>query len=253
MPGIADTRSSMLRPWYARMRTPSTLRREGFPAKITFESNRFWIEVGNAGCGSAGRTASGFPGRRMTETRPGGAGDFGQDGHLRRDGRPRREEDRDPVRLVLDLQDAVAVLRRPHVRDDADDPNLARRPAGFRDLLGPREVMTGPQHVPQDLEPMPEVPREVREGPLARRMARDVPEDPHVRVLVCGLLPDAPERRGDERVRQARRGRRPRHYLGRGVPGDFIRVHHVIEGDDERRLRAGSEERLEALDGIALP
>jgi len=42
-------------------------------------------------------------------------------------------------------------------------------------------------------------------------------------------------------------------YLGRGVPGDLTRAHHVIEGDDERRLRAGSEEGLEALDGIALP
>src|SRR3989442_6402055 len=105
----------------------------------------------------------------------------------------------------------------------------------------------------QDLEAMPEVPREVRERPLARRMARDVREDPHVRLPVCRLLPEAPERRGDKGVRQARRGRRPGRYLGRGVPGDLTRAHHVIEGDDERRLRAGSEEGLEALDGIALP
>jgi len=163
------------------------------------------------------------------------------------------KEDRDPVRLVLDFQDPVAVLRRAHVRDDADDPHLARRSAGLRDLLGPREVVAGPQHVPQDLEAMPEVPREVRERPLAGRMAGDVPEDPHVRVLVCGLLPEAPERRRDEGSRQARRrGRRLGRNLGRGAPGDLSRAHHVIEGDDERRFQAGFEERLDALDGIAL-
>src|SRR2546426_791555 len=75
---------------------------------------------------------------------PDDSDDFIQDGDLRGDGRLRRKEDRDPVRLVLDFQDPVAVLRRAHVRDDADDPHLARRSAGLRDLLGPREVVAGP-------------------------------------------------------------------------------------------------------------
>src|SRR2546428_622191 len=65
-------------------------------------------------------------------------------------------------------------------------------------------------------------------------------------------ISEAPERRGVELVRQAGRGRRPGRHLSRGIPGDLTRAHHVMEGDDERRLRAGFEERLDALDGIAL-
>src|SRR5947209_12582259 len=99
---------------------------------------------------------------------------------------------------------------------------------------------------------MPKVPREVGEGPFARRMARDVPENSHVRVMVVGPLAEAPERGGDERRREVRLGRRAGRYLGRGLACDVPGAHHIVEGDDERRLRARFEERLEALDRVVL-
>src|SRR2546426_1268578 len=116
---------------------------------------------------------------------PDDSDDFVQDGDLRGDGRLRRKEDRDPVRLVLDFQDPVAVLRRAHVRDDADDPHLARRSAGLRDLLGPPQVVAGAAPIPQGPGAVPGVTRGGPPPPLPGRMGRDVPPGPHVRVLVC--------------------------------------------------------------------
>src|SRR5207245_10188526 len=105
---------------------------------------------------------------------------------------------------------------------------------------------------PEDLEPMPKVPREVGEGPFARRMTRDFPEDPHLRVMVVGPLAEAPERGGDERRREVSLGPRADRHLDRGLAGDLPGVHHVVEGDDERGLQARFEERLEALDRVVL-
>src|SRR2546430_8450319 len=99
---------------------------------------------------------------------------------------------------------------------------------------------------------MPEVAGQVRDGPRGRGVARDVPEDSYVRVVADGPPAEAPDRRGDERRRQVRLGRRAGGHLGGGLAGDVPGAHDVVEGDDERRLGARFEERLEALDRVVL-
>ena len=99
---------------------------------------------------------------------------------------------------------------------------------------------------------MPEVPREVRQGPFAGRMAGDVPENPYIGVVVVGPLPEPPERRGNERFHDVPDGGRHGRHSRRGLAANLPGAHDIAQGDDEWRLGARLEERLEALHRIVL-
>ena len=180
------------------------------------------------------------------------ADDFVHHDGLRGEGRVRGEEDGDLVRVVFDLEDPVSVLRRPDVGDHADDPHFPRRATGLRDILGAPELAAGPHHVPQDMEPVSEVAGEIGQSALTRRSAGDVPEDPDIGFAVGGLLPRTRERGGQGRARGNRLRRGPDHETGRSLATDLPRALDVPQGEDERRLRACLEERLDTSNRIIL-
>src|SRR5881628_4139254 len=226
MPGIADTRSSMLRPWYARMRTPSPLRREGFPAKITFESKRFWIEVGNAGWGSAGRAPAGVPDLEPEPLR------FERD--LRGEPLPPERRRRPHPRVPRPehgrpgVGDSGHELRASTRRDEGDAPHAAPRP-DLRRQDANRTRGGGPPDHRRDPGHLRDGPRPCRgRGPVSRGRPREF-----VDVAGPDAVPEDAEHRADAR---APPDRRPR--VGPGDRAGVLAAGKFIDVADVPRLRA---------------